>query len=201
MQCSTLNVKCLKYSQFQLRLLTQHIHIPGRVKGKFQVDILHAADTCIVILGPGLGDHIQMMNSGLLEIADIYVINKCSRNGADELAADLTFMLEVGTQRFSPWIPPICHTEASTGEGLTGVMDAIQRHWDLVHEAGLRKQRQRQRARSEFLEILKASLFKEAVHQLDQQTFDQIVDAIVAGEHDPYSAAEKVIKDIFKNTP
>jgi len=166
--------------------------------GQDEVDILHAADTCIVILVPGLGDHIQTMKGGLLEIADIYVINKSSRNGADELAADLTFMLEMGTQRSSRWIPPICRTEASTGEGVTGVMDAVQRHWGLIQEAGLREQRERQRARTDFLEILNSSLIREAMHRLGQRTVDRIVETIVAREHDPYSAAEDVIRNFFK---
>ncbi|MBW2038855.1 MAG: methylmalonyl Co-A mutase-associated GTPase MeaB [Deltaproteobacteria bacterium] len=166
--------------------------------GQDEVDIVNAADTSIVVLVPGLGDDIQAIKAGILEIGDLFVINKCDHGGADRLEQELRIILEMGVKRPDGWTPPIYWTEAIKGEGIEKVVAGIQGHREMLHQEGLHQRRKRERARFEFLEILKSSLMKKLLQQLGQNgELDSIVEAMVKREKDPYTLVKKIIQKIL----
>ena len=166
--------------------------------GQDEVDIVNAADTSIVVLVPGLGDDIQAIKAGILEIGDIFVINKCDQEGADRLEQELRIMLEMGQKSPDRWTPPIYRTEAIKGEGIEELVAGIQRHREVLQQEGLHQKQARQRARYEFLEILKSSLMKKLLQRLSKNgELDRIVDAMVKREKDPYTMAEEIIHKIL----
>ncbi len=166
--------------------------------GQDEVDIVNAADTSIVVLVPGLGDDIQAIKAGILEIGDIFVINKCDQEGADRLEQELRIMLEMGAERPDGWTPPICRTEAIKGEGIEELMKGIQLHHQLLHQRDLHQRQERERMRLEFLEILKSSLIKRLLKQLNQNgELNHIVEAMVKREKDPYTLVEEIIQKIL----
>lgn len=163
--------------------------------GQDEVDIVHAVDTAIVVLVPGLGDDIQTIKAGILEIGDIFVINKCDQEGADRLEQELKVMLAMGGERPDGWTPPIYRTEAIKGTGLEQVMAGIKRHRETMHQKGLQQHQERVRARAEFLEILKSSVMKKLQQHLSQNgEMDRIEEALVKRDKDPYTLAEETIK-------
>jgi LAO/AO transport system kinase len=166
--------------------------------GQDEVDIVNAVDTSIVVLVPGLGDDIQAIKAGILEIGDIFVINKCDHEGADRLEHELSIMLEMGGKRTDYWKPPIYRTEAISGKGIEKLVAGIQCHHEILHQKGLHQRRKKERARLEFLEILKSSLLKKLQQHLSQNgELDRIAEALVKREKDPYTLAEEIIQKIL----
>ena len=165
--------------------------------GQDEVEIVNAADTSIVVLVPGFGDGIQAMKAGVLEIADIFVINKSEQGGADQLEQELMIMLEMGSRRVSEWKIPIYRTEAITGEGIEELITGVQQHKEMFHREESFQQRKRERIRVEFIEILRSSLMKEIAQKLSNNgALDQIVENIAKREVDPYSVVEGIIQDL-----
>lgn len=162
--------------------------------GQDEVDIASAADTSIVVLVPGLGDGIQAMKAGILEIADIFVINKCEMDGADRLEQELNMLLEMRSRRTEDWPVPIFRTEALSGRGIEELVGGVRRHWEMLHSAGMRRRRQVARIRSEFFNILKSALISQAVHKLQESgELDRILENIARKKADPYSEVEKIL--------
>jgi LAO/AO transport system kinase len=156
-----------------------------------------AADTSIVVLVPGYGDGIQAIKAGVLEIADIFVINKSEQGGADQLEQELRIMLEMGSRRVSEWMVPIYQTEAITGEGIEELISGVRQHKEMLHRDAYFQQRKRERIRVEFMEILRSALMKQIARKLDSNgTLDQIVENIVKRKVDPYSVVEEIIQDL-----
>ena len=114
--------------------------------GQTETDIAVVADTCIVILVPGLGDEIQMIKAGILEAADIFVINKAARDGTDDLKRGLEVMLALRSHRSSGWAPAIILTEAASSEGISELAEAILRHRESLTSSGQISERRRRRA-------------------------------------------------------
>ena len=165
--------------------------------GQDEVEIVMAADTSIVVLVPGFGDGIQAMKAGILEIADIFVINKSEQGGADQLEQELMIMLEMGSRRISEWTIPIYRTEAITGEGIEELITGVQQHKEMLHREASFQQRKRERIRVEFIEILRSSLMKQIAQKLSNNgALDQIVENIAKREVDPYSVVEGIIQDL-----
>ena len=166
--------------------------------GQDEVDIGNAVDTTIVVLAPGLGDDIQAIKAGILEIGDIFVINKCDHEGSDTLEQELKIMLAMGDNRADHWHPPIYQTEALSGKGIEQLMAGIQLHYDMLHQKGLHQRRERELARFEFLEILKSSVMKKLLQQLSQNgELDRIEEALVKREKDPYTLVEEIMQKIM----
>jgi LAO/AO transport system kinase len=166
--------------------------------GQDEVDVANAVDTCIVVLAPGLGDDIQAIKAGILEIGDIFVINKSDRDGADTLEQELRIMLAMEVKRPDTWHPPIYRTEAVRGKGIEKLVSGMQLHYDLRRRQGLYQRREREQARSQFLEILKSSLIKKLQQQLSRDgELDRIEEALVKREKDPYTLAEEIIQRIL----
>jgi LAO/AO transport system kinase len=166
--------------------------------GQDEVDIIHTADTAIVVLVPGLGDDIQAIKAGILEIGDIFVINKCDHEGADKIERELRTMVEMGGERPNGWTPPIYRTQAIREKGIEELLAGIGRHHDVVYQKGIRQRHERERARVEFLEILESSIIKKLQQHLSQNgELDRIEKAMVKKEKDPYTLAEEIIKKIL----
>jgi LAO/AO transport system kinase len=166
--------------------------------GQDEVDIGNAVDTSIVVLVPGLGDDIQAIKAGILEIGDIFVINKCDHGGADKLEQELRMMLEMGAKRGDNWQPPIYQTEASMGKGIEKLVAGIQRHRNLQQQKGLYQRRERERARLAFWEILKSSVMTKLQQQLSLNgELDRIEEALTTREKDPYTLVEEIMQKIM----
>jgi LAO/AO transport system kinase len=166
--------------------------------GQDEVAIVNAADTSIVVLVPGLGDDIQTIKAGILEIGDIFAINKSDQQGADRLEQELRIMLEMGGERPNGWTPPIYRTEAIKGEGIKELVAGIKRYQEFSNQEGLRQKRERERVKFELLEILKSSLIKKLIQQLNEDgELDRMIEDIVKREKNPYSVVEEIIKKII----
>jgi LAO/AO transport system kinase len=166
--------------------------------GQTELDIMKLADTTVVVLVPESGDAIQTMKAGLLEAADVFVVNKADRAGADALMAELRFAAHLQyTSATGPrdidWDIPILATEAQNGRGVAELLEAIGRHRAALEAAGALEARRRNRRRQEFrsllVETLTASLEQRLAAGDLAATFQQVVD----GALDPYSAAEQVL--------
>ncbi len=161
--------------------------------GQDEIDIVRTADVSVVTLVPGSGDEVQALKAGIMEIADIFVVNKADREGADRTVASIEANLSL--QMFGPedWRPPIVKTEATAGRGIADLLDAIERF--RTHTAASRGARRRARAEFRLRELL-AHRFVRHVEQrvLSDGEFDRILDRIAAREVDPYTAVDDIMK-------
>ncbi len=160
--------------------------------GQMEVDIASAADTTIVVTTPGWGDSMQANKAGLLEVADIFVINKADRSGVKETRRDLEQMLDLG--RTHEWRPLIVETTATSDEGTDGLWDAIDAHRRFLDKDPLARAR-RQRTRVE-LDTVVGAVLRSRVAQLAQGgAYEAQVDALVEGLTDPYRAADELLAE------
>jgi len=159
--------------------------------GQVEVEIAGAADTVIVVVNPGWGDAVQAAKAGLMEIADIFVINKADRPGAGQARADLDQMLSLSNR--SMWRPPIVATVATDGTGISELMDAVGAHRDHLVDSGELLVRRRARVRSELVAILSAELAERARTVGGGESFEELVDSIADLRVDPWSAAEQLL--------
>ncbi len=166
--------------------------------GQDEVEIVKVAHTNIVLVVPGMGDDIQALKAGILEIADIFVVNKSDREGADRTRQELETMVSMNTYREGEWIPPVLAAVAQTGAGVPDLFSAIDRHWKFVsREENLARYR-REKARVELLEILKNKLIEKAVEDLSRNgVLDLLLGEIAEKHRDPYSVAERVVDHRF----
>ena len=156
--------------------------------GQAEVDVAASADTVVVVVNPGWGDSIQAAKAGLLEIGDVFVVNKADRPGAHEAVTDLNRMLDVGPER--AWRPRVVTTIATDGTGLGELMTAIADHRHHLVETGALDQLRRNRALREIEAAVRAGLRRRATIN---HAGDATLDRVVAREVDPWSAAEGVV--------
>ena len=167
--------------------------------GQSEVDIARAAHTTIVVKAPGLGDEIQAFKAGITEIADIFVVNKADREGADRAVMALQMILDLGhrshlSSQGPSWRPPICKTIAIRGEGIGAVVEAIEEHAAHLRESGNLQRRERERLEQELRSIITQEMTRSFFERLDEAQFDSLVDSIIRRELDPYSAAVLLLK-------
>lgn len=168
--------------------------------GQDEVDIVRTADISIVVLVPGTGDDVQALKAGIMEIADIFVVNKCDRDGADRMVTSIESNLALQAYGDGEWRPPIVKTEATTGHGVPELWATIQQF--RTHSAGA--QARRLKARNEFrLRDLLTHRFMELVEHdlLAPGEFDALVARIAAREVDPYTAASDILSRALKPKP
>jgi LAO/AO transport system kinase len=161
--------------------------------GQVEVEIAGYADTTVVVVNPGWGDAVQTAKAGLLEIADVFVVNKADRPGAAETEADLAGMLELSRRR--TWQPPIVQTVATTGEGVDELFDAIAAHKAHVEESGQAEARRRARLREELRGLVAAEMEARAAGLCEGPRFDAIVDEVAARTRNPYAAADALLEE------
>lgn len=167
--------------------------------GQDEIDIVRAADISIVTLVPGSGDEVQALKAGIMEIADIFVVNKADREGADRTVASIDAVLSLQTFGPADWRPPIVTTEATTGKGIVELMETIERF--RVHTESSRGSRRRARAEFRVRELL-SQRFLEHVerHVLGPGEFELMLDRIAARELDPYTAADRIVERTLGKT-
>ncbi|MCX5393238.1 methylmalonyl Co-A mutase-associated GTPase MeaB [Streptomyces sp. NPDC006482] len=168
--------------------------------GQSEVEIASQADTSVVLLAPGMGDGIQAAKAGILEIGDLYVVNKADRDGADATARELNHMLGLGEARSADdWRPPIVKTVAARGEGIDEVVEALEKHRAWMEEHGVLAERRRSRAARE-VETIAVTALRERIGDLHgDRRLDALAERIVAGLLDPYAASDELIASLTGN--
>jgi LAO/AO transport system kinase len=165
--------------------------------GQDEVDIARTADTTAVVLVPGLGDDIQAIKAGILEIADVFVVNKAERDGADRAVAELSMMLD-----FAPheaWRPPIVKTSAPQAAGVPELVQALEAHGRFLEESGEAAARRAGRARSRLLALLEGR-FRRAVEARapEPDGLEEAVRSVAARAEDPYAAADRLFEGVVR---
>jgi len=155
--------------------------------GQVEVEIADAADTTVVVVNPGWGDGVQANKAGLLEIADVFVVNKADRPGADSTTKELLQMLELSGTR--AWVPPIVSTIATEGTGIDALFDAIVAHREFLGSDGTLERRRRERLADEVRALVLARLAAQADVVCSGPAFDALVARVADRELDPRSAA------------
>ena len=161
--------------------------------GQSEVEIAGLADTTLVLLAPGMGDGIQAAKAGILEIGDVYVINKADRDGADALRRELRTMLALAERAEGDWKPPIIKTVASKNDGLDEVVTEIDRHHAWLESSGELAARRTTRARDEIEAIALTALRARWGDVHGRSELDDLAARVAAGESDPYAAAETLL--------
>ena len=160
--------------------------------GQIEIDIVKASDTTLVVLTPGDGDEIQTMKAGILEAADILVVNKADKEGADRLKADLESMLTLKTKLPEEWQSPVVLTEAIHDKGTEELAGAILSHHEFLVNSGRMPGRRRERARLELLEAVEG-LVRDFIYRLDGGDYlEKLVDDFLQGKTNPQRAAREI---------
>jgi LAO/AO transport system kinase len=162
--------------------------------GQSEVEVAGLADTTVVLLAPGMGDGIQAAKAGILEVGDVFVVNKADRPGSQQTVRDLRTMVDLATAGDpGRWVPPVIPTVATTGEGVAAVAEAIDAHLGrLVASGGLRERRVR-RAAAEITALALAELRSRMGGVGDGAQVRGLAEAVVDGTTDPYAAADAVV--------
>jgi len=166
--------------------------------GQSEVEIMKVAHTIIVVLAPGLGDDIQAIKAGLMEIGDIFVVNKADRENVNKAVIDIEAMLDMNPEK-EKWRPPVVKTTAIVGKGTTELLEKIDHHRKYL-EAGAIDMRRRQRVETELVEAIKGRVAESIVEDLKQKgELDELIQKILARKTDPYSAADMLLAKRLKS--
>lgn len=166
--------------------------------GQDEVDIVKEAHTTCVVMVPGLGDDIQAIKAGILEIGDIFVVNKADREGADRTARELATMLDMRNTAEGNWNPKVMKTEAQRGTGIDELTDEILAHHEFFRSSGTITNFLRERNLRHFMSILRDTLFQKALSYLaEENSLDRIVASMSDHRIDPYSAVEELVLKIM----
>jgi LAO/AO transport system kinase len=159
--------------------------------GQSEVDIVALADTTVVLLAPGMGDGIQAAKAGILEVADLFVVNKADRDGAEATVRDLKHMISLGRRELGPsWRQPIVRTVATAGEGVEDLTAALDAHREWLTSHGELAARRARRAEREIEAIAVAALRSRL--GVGQDALAHLAKRVAAGELDPYAAADQL---------
>jgi LAO/AO transport system kinase len=161
--------------------------------GQMEVEIASAADTTVVVVTPGWGDSMQANKAGLLEVADVFVVNKADRPGVREARRDLEQMLDLS--RADAWRPEIVETTASAAEGIDALWAAVARHRTHLETTGLLATRRTDRLAQELRRVLSARAEARLTEVAAGEEFASAVKALAAGENDPYEAADRLLAE------
>ena len=165
--------------------------------GQAEVEVASLADSTIVLLAPGAGDGIQAAKAGILEVADLFVVNKADRDGADTVVRDLRHMLSLGDRRADDgWRVPIVKTVAAKGEGADQVVDELERHAAWLESSGQLTLRRRRRASDEVEAIALIALRARIGDLGGSDALAALAGRVVAGELDPYAAADELVESV-----
>ena len=166
--------------------------------GQSEVDIVKAADTTMVVLIPGMGDDIQAIKAGILEIGDVFTINKADHEGADKLVREMNMMLDLNGMMMD-WRPPIQKVIANQGEGIKETIENVTNHFKHIEANGVLAERRTKRTRNEILDVLNTSIGKHITKNLVATgDLDKYVEQIKNHETDPYTVVASVMKKMLK---
>jgi LAO/AO transport system kinase len=164
--------------------------------GQVEVEVAGKADTTVVVVNPGWGDSVQANKAGLMEIADVFVINKADRAGVEETRRDLEQMLELSDLPHDAWRPPIVPTVASSGDGAVAMWDAVLAHRAHAESSGVLAERRSFRAGEELREIVTNRLRERARAICTGDRWDALTDQVVAQTTDPWTAADTMLAGV-----
>ena len=165
--------------------------------GQTELDVMEVADTVVVALVPEAGDAIQTLKAGLMEIADIFVVNKSDRPGAQQMTANVRSLLSLSPTGQS-WTPPVVETQAINATGIHELADAIEKHRSHLSESGLLEKRRRKRRSSELTETLRDRLAQKVESQIaDSPALRALAEQVESGDAEPYSASLKLLNEIL----
>jgi LAO/AO transport system kinase len=160
--------------------------------GQAEVEVAGATDTTLVVVAPGWGDAVQVAKAGILEIADVFVVNKADKDGAGEAARDLQLMLKMGQARDEGWTPPVVKTSAATGEGVDELWAAIESHREHLESTGALDRNRRARLLAE-VQTLAAQRVRERVAR-GLADDEELATALAERRIDPYRAAARLLE-------
>ena len=164
--------------------------------GQVEVEIAGKADTTVVVVNPGWGDSVQANKAGLMEIADIFVINKADRKGADETRRDLDQMLDLSDLAHEAWRPPILSVVATEGKGVTELWDTVLEHRSRIEASGELARRRAFRLREELREIVARRLEQKAREITTGDRWESLQDQVLERALDPWGAADEMLKGV-----
>ncbi|MFI5046758.1 MAG: methylmalonyl Co-A mutase-associated GTPase MeaB [Acidimicrobiia bacterium] len=159
--------------------------------GQSEVAVAATADTTVIVVNPGWGDAVQAAKAGLLEVGDVFVVNKADRPGATDAVRDLESVL--GPVRSGGWRPPVLTTVATEGRGIDGLAGALADHWAYLHDSGEVTNRRERRVRSEVRGMVLEALAARAEGICEGPRFDSVVSQVASGSLDPYTAARDLL--------
>jgi len=163
--------------------------------GQSEVDVAAHAHTTVIVEMPGLGDDIQTIKAGIMEIGDIFVVNKADRDGSDNTILELKAMLDLNTQK-PEWVPPVLKAQANRSEGIEEVREKIDEHLSYLISSGNLERISTEHTRQEFMDIFKANITNDIIERaIDKGRFDELVEKIIKRQVDPYSAAKELTDD------
>jgi LAO/AO transport system kinase len=163
--------------------------------GQSEVEIAATADTTVVLIAPGMGDAVQAAKAGLLEIGDVYAVNKADRDGADSAERELRSMIGLGVRDAADWTPLVVRTVASTSAGIPDLVDAIDAHQKWLDGTGALAHRRLTRARAEIVHIAVDRLEREMNQGNRGQALERLAALVAQGEIDPHQAVERLLSD------
>jgi LAO/AO transport system kinase len=167
--------------------------------GQDEVDIVNTAHTSIVVLVPGMGDDIQAIKAGIIEIGDLFVINKCDREGTDKMERDLRMVLEMSRKKEDGWEPPIFKTEAILGKGIFELVYGVYRHKQALEQSQAFEKKLREMTKATFMEILETEVMSYFVEKIEKEgRWESIINDLMIRRTDPYSVVEKIISEEIK---
>ncbi len=166
--------------------------------GQDEVDVVRSAHTTVICVIPGMGDDIQAIKAGILEVGDIFLINKADREGSDKTMSDLRLMIDMDQKKHEggTWKPPILKAQAVFDQGVAELLDEIDRHAEYLRSVygDLRFRSRKDKVREELSEMVKNRLIDAVLGGITESgEFDDTVDAIVRGELDPYTASDNLV--------
>jgi len=162
--------------------------------GQSEVEIAGLADTTLVLTAPGMGDGIQAAKAGILEIGDLFVVNKADRDGAEQVRRDLRNMIALADRSEESWKPPIVLTVAQTGQGVDEVVENIDEHRAWLASSGELERRRVRRARDEIEAIAVTALRRRWGNVHERTELDELAEQVVEGKSDPYTAADALLE-------
>ena len=167
--------------------------------GQSEIDITKIADTALLILSPGAGDEMQMMKAGIMEAADIFVVNKADKDGADNVAMGIELMLGMRTVHHSEWKPSVILTEAISGKGTEELADAILKHKEFLISSGELEKRRKERAKEELIETIESFVKLYCYWGIEEGgSLEKLVDDLAQRKVNPHAAALKIIDQLSK---
>jgi len=170
--------------------------------GQDEVDVVKSAHSTVIVVIPGMGDDIQAIKAGILEVGDIFVINKAEREGTDKTLSDLRLMIDMDQKKYEGgrWKPPIIKTQAVFDKGVTDLLEAIENHKQYLKESteGLLFRMKKEKVREELADMIKQRLIEVVLEKvIDSGDFDAAVDSVASGKTDPYSACDRLLRSGF----
>ena len=162
--------------------------------GQQEIDVVRVVDTVCLLTIPGAGDDIQAIKAGIMEIADVLVVNKADRPGADQAVRDLTQMLTLGSPRLD-WRTPVVKTSAMEGKGIDELIDAIKKHRTWAEQSGEARKRNVEAMRSEVQTLLRDRVLRDMAARLSSQRVDDVVLQVVDKTLDPYGAVDALLRE------